>query len=388
MQQEAFQKIIQSVADGTATDEEISQYLNWYHSFEPAEDVWVEMKTDPSVFRSSLLNRIKEEIGAAGQEQLPVQQISGTPAKSGTALFRWVAGIAAAVATVIFGLYFFNYRNQDVERVLGVNDVAPARQGTVLYLASGKKISLTGVANGKLLEEPGIRISKSAAGELVYELSGKTDKPGEPNTLSTGKGETFKLKLPDGSMIWLNSASSLTYQSDLLKNGRREVSLAGEAYFEVAKDREHPFIVKSRNQEVTVLGTHFNVNSYENEPVVSTTLLEGSVRIAAGNAYATIAPGQQAVRSNGGLSVKQVNAESFLAWQKNQFMFERQNIAAIMRMIERWYDVEVIYQGKPVTATFSGGISRFDNLYKVLRSLESTDKVKFEIEGRIVYVRN
>ena len=388
MEEQALQEILNKVASGTATEDEISQYLRWYRSFKSPENVWAEIKADPSAFKISLLTRIKQEINSSTEQVTnPQQQIVWSSPRRQTTTLRWVAAIAASVVAVV-GLYFFNYRNQEVERVLGVNEVAPARQGIFLSLANGKKISLSDAANGKLVEEPGIRISKTAEGELVYELSAGVDQPDQLNTLSTGKGETFKLKLPDGSMIWLNAASSLTYQPDLLENGKRQVLLKGEAYFEVAKDAEHPFVVKSRDQEITVLGTHFNVNSYGNEPEVSTTLLEGSVRVTAAKENVTLSPGQQSVTTGSGFIVSQVDAEAFLAWRNRQFLFERQHIQRIMRIIERWYDVEVVYRGNPVKATFSGGISRFDNLSQVLKSLESTDKVKFEIEGRVVYVTN
>ena len=388
MEEQAFQEILKKVGNGTATASEISQYLYWYHSFKSSDDVWIEMKADPSAFKFSLLNRIKQEINSSAEQVAqPQPEIARSSPGRQIKMFRWVAAIAALVA-VIVGIFLANNENQKVDRVLGVNEVAPARQGVFLSLSNGRRISLSAAADGKLVEESGIRISKTAKGELVYELSEKGDQPDQLNTLSTGKGETFKLRLPDGSMIWLNAASSLTYQPDLLEGGRRLVLLRGEAYFEIAKDAEHPFIVKSRDQEIAVLGTHFNVNSYGNEPMVSTTLLEGSLRVIAAKEQVMLSPGQQSVTSGSGLVVSQVDAESFLAWRNRQFLFEKQHIQHIMRVIERWYDVEIVYQGDPIDATFSGGISRFDHLSQVLESLESTDKVKFEIEGRVVYVRN
>ena len=247
MEEQAFQEILNKVGNGTATASEISQYLYWYHSFKSSDDVWVEMKADPSAFKFSLLSRIKQEITSSAEQVAPPQpEIARSSKRRQIKMLRWVAAIAASVA-VIVGIFFSHDENQKVDRVLGVNEVAPARQGVFLSLSNGRRISLSEAADGKLVEESGIRISKTAEGELVYELSEKGHQPDQLNTLSTGKGETFKLKLPDGSMIWLNAASSLTYQPDLLEGGRRMVLLRGEAYFEIAKDAEHPFIAALRH---------------------------------------------------------------------------------------------------------------------------------------------
>lgn len=314
------------------------------------------------------------------------QQKQPAPKLRKRKLWLWSGSVAAAVATILFGLYFFNFRAQDEHLVVGINEVKPAQGGITLLLANGKRINLSNAANGKLADEAGISISKTANGEVMYELGGAGAHGDQINTLTTGRGETYKLKLSDGSMIWLNSTSSLTYSPGLLKGGRREVQLKGEGYFEIAKDAEHPFVVRSRGQELLVLGTHFNVNSYDDEPAVVTTLLEGRVKVNANGRTATLAPGQQAVQSVAGLSLKQVDTEASIAWKNSQYLFEGEHIQSIMRVIARWYDVDVVYQGEPVAATFSGGISRLENLSQVLKSLETTDKVQFKIEGRILYV--
>ncbi|MNI39805.1 fec operon regulator FecR [compost metagenome] len=169
--------------------------------------------------------------------------------------------------------------------------------------------------------------------------------------------------------------------------GKREVELVGEAYFEVAKDPKHPFIVNTSGQQIKVLGTHFNVNSYADEPALRTTLLEGSVEVSSSNRKLKLLPGQQSsLNANGTLKLQQVDTAPIIAWTNHEFMFDEDDIESVMRKIARWYNVDVIYQGKKTTEKFGGGISRFDNVKQVLNLLENTGAVHFRIEGKNLYV--
>jgi transmembrane sensor len=308
--------------------------------------------------------------------------------------------IAAAVVLVLFGIYFFNYRNgkHSGSEALVTQHIEPGSVGATLALANGKKIRLNEAANGELAKEAGVVITKSANGDLIYEIKDKAGESGKVNTLSTANGQTYHLRLPDGTLVWLNSASSLTYAANLIKNGHRKVKLKGEAYFEVAKDKAHPFVVESKGQEVEVLGTHFNINSYADEPSTKTTLLEGSVRIvhapSSGNAAAgskedvILKPNQQADLQRGIIKVKPVVAEDAIAWKNGYFNFDSDNLESIMGRIARWYNIQPVYEDEFLKQEiFIGTISKYEKISKVLHMMERTGSIAFEIKGNKVIIK-
>jgi transmembrane sensor len=300
--------------------------------------------------------------------------------------------IAAAVVIVVFGIYFFNNNNTSNNIPLIAQDIAPGKTGATLTLANGKKIRLNEVANGELAKEAGVVITKSANGDLIYEIKDKAGESNKVNTLSTANGELYNLRLPDGSHVWLNSASSLTYTANLIKNGRRKVKLDGEAYFEVAKDKAHPFIVESKGQEVEVLGTHFNINSYADEGNTKTTLLEGKVNISSfkeGTIHQSqvLRPNQQAVNTGSTIKVAEVDAADVIGWKNGKFVFDNEGIETVMRKISRWYNVEIIYQEDISGIKVTGGIPRSKNVSKILEMLENTDGVHFKIEDKKIIVK-
>lgn len=300
----------------------------------------------------------------------------------------WLS-ISAAAAILLFAtvalVWFSAEKNQPA--VAFKTDISAGKIGATLTLTDGRQIKLDHAENGNLAEDAGVKISKSKTGELIYEISGNQRSTNGMNTLSTSRGETYQLRLPDGSQIWLNAASSLTYHTNLKHAGKRKVYLDGEAYFEIAKDKSTPFMVETSNQTVEVLGTHFNINSYLNERSANTTLLEGSVKISTKSGFNGILnPGEQGVVANGRLSIEPVDSRLSIAWKNNKFMFESASIQEVMRMIERWYNVEVVYEGDIPENKFGGSVSRFDNVSKVLQILASTKKVNFRIEERRIYV--
>jgi hypothetical protein len=299
--------------------------------------------------------------------------------------------VAVAVATIIFGAGLFYYNltidtknsNQHVYK----NDVAPGASGATLTLSNGKKIRLSDAQNGEVAKEAGVMITKSENGEVVYEVMGDSGELGKLNTLSTANGETYKLRLPDGSYVWLNSASSLTYSSKLVENGKRTVKLQGEGYFEIAKDKFHPFVVTTEKQTVEVLGTHFNINSYPDETVVSTTLVEGSVSVTSGKLRQVIKPGEQAINKGNSIQVNEVNPENVIDWKNGDFNLDELDFRVAMRKIARWYNVDVVYEASVPENIKSGGwISRSRSLSAVLRHIESSGQVRFRLEGKKVYV--
>ncbi len=300
-----------------------------------------------------------------------------------------IAIAAAAVATMIFGaglFYFYSQSGNTGQTTAYINDIVPGKQGATLTLANGHKILINEAATGKIASQSGVKISKASDGKIIYEISERNSGKLEYNTLSTTRGEQTQLRLPDGSVVFLNAASSLKYPTSFAKLDKRKVSLTGEGYFEISKDKAHPFVVESRGQNVEVLGTHFNINAYNDEPVIRTTLLEGRVKVAGRQGEKILNPGFEAMNTGNGITLNKVDTELAVAWKNNKFMFESGDIKSIMRMVERWYNVEVIYQGEVEMDNLYGTVSRFDNVSSLLRILESAGGVHFKIVGRKIYV--
>lgn len=304
--------------------------------------------------------------------------------------YKWLA-IASVVATIVFGAGMFYYTQKSkidpANQVAVTNDAPPGKMTATLTLANGKKIRLSDAVNGTIANESGVSVTKSANGQLEYKINGSETDPNKMNTLSTAKGETYRVRLQDGSSVYLNAASSLTYPASLNRNGKRVVSLTGEGYFEIAKDKVHPFVVKTGNQEVEVLGTHFNVNAYGDERAITTTLLEGSVKVSAGKKQKVIKPGEQAQNDGSNIHVAEVNVDNIVDWKDGDFFLNRVNFKIAMRKIARWYDVEFVYDASVPDELESGGwISRKNNLSAVLKSIESSGQVHFKVAGNKVYV--
>lgn len=310
----------------------------------------------------------------------------------------WIKIVAAASIVLTVGISLFLYKSnnptsikkQIVNEVLA-NDVGPGKNRATLTLSDGRKVLLAAASNGQLAEQAGVKIRKTSDGQLIYENGTNNTKSVQPvsNTLSTANGETYTLVLPDGSKVWLNAATSLKYPASFVNLRKRVIELSGEAYFEVSKDKSRPFIVKSVDQEVEVLGTHFNINSYTDELYTRTTLLEGAVRVSTGNNQIALQPGKQASlnKKQGNLVVSEVDVEEVMAWKNGNFVFMNEDIKSVMKKISRWYDVEVIYEQDVSEKAVWGTISRFRNVSQVLNMLEMTGVVKFKIEGRRIIVK-
>ncbi|HEY0176031.1 MAG TPA: FecR domain-containing protein, partial [Pedobacter sp.] len=220
--------------------------------------------------------------------------------------------------------------------------VLPGGNKAYLTLADGSKIILNDARIGKLATQAGIQVTKAKDGMLIYRLKDKktthTDSP--DNTITTPSGGQYQLVLSDGTKVWLNAASSLKFPAHFLK-GKREVELTGEAYFEVAKNAASPFIVKAADQQVLVLGTHFNIKAYQDENTVKTSLLEGRVNISLAGQTATLLPGQEALnRHNGQIGVHEADVEESIAWKKGLFQFNNAGIEEVMKQVARWYNVK------------------------------------------------
>ncbi len=264
------------------------------------------------------------------------------------------------------------------------HDVDPANGDVVLVLANGNRVMLDSAGQGSLLQQGDASVVKGDGG-ISYEVK----KPGGElvyNTLQTNKGKQYTLTLADGSRVWLNAETSVYYPTTF--NGKeRRVTIQGEAYFEITKDTGMPFIVETGNMEVEVLGTHFNIMAYNNEPGKKTTLIEGSVQIRDGNKSVKLEPGAQAiVAENKEIAIiENADTEEALAWKNGTFQFQRASMDAILRQVQRWYDVQVVYDGS-IKNGFNGGIPRDVPLSKLLYMLELTGWVKFKLENNILTV--
>ncbi|MBB6502523.1 FecR family protein [Pedobacter cryoconitis] len=308
----------------------------------------------------------------------------------------WPRAAAAASVLLCAGLGFYGYNNFYAEKQIAKPDIAPGKNGATLTLSNGRNIILSDATDGKLAQEGGVSIRKTANGEIVYDLTPVAQDTSitdhKINTLHTARGQQYQVRLPDGTNVWLNAASSLAYPTSLKGAAQRVVELNGEAYFEVAKDKKHPFIVKANQQRVEVLGTHFNISCYNDEPAVKTTLLEGSVKVLnlKSSVSGTLKPGQQSVIrfSDNLLQVRNVDTEEAVAWQKGEFSFDEERLESVMKKISRWYNVEVEFQDpSKKDVVFGGYISRFSHISKVLKMLELTGLAKFTVENNKVVVK-
>ncbi|SER49123.1 FecR family protein [Pedobacter rhizosphaerae] len=290
----------------------------------------------------------------------------------------------AAVLTVIVGLGILIYSRGAAPSVEFTQDIAAGKSGATLTLADGKKIYINDISSGKLVDSSGLKIIRSESGEIVCQATGRLDQKLVYNQLATSNGEKIKVILPDSSVVLMNAASSITYPSTFAGMKNRLIELKGEAYFEVAKDKHHPFIVKTAHQEIEVLGTHFNVNDYEVLSGTKTTLLEGSVKI--NNNY-LLKPGELAINKSGSVKIVQADLESEVAWVKNEFYFRAEPLENVMSTIARWYNVELTYQDEEIKKIpLIGRISRTKSLAAVLERLAEAGHIRFKIEDKKVTV--
>ena len=268
---------------------------------------------------------------------------------------------------------------------LVVADALPGSKGAVLTLSNGQQIILDSAGNGQLASQGGTTIINKN-GEVVYDI--KEADAGEVlyNTMSTAKGRQYQLILSDGTKVWLNSASSIRYPAAFAGNVRN-VSITGEAYFEVAKDKAKPFIVAVNNMEVKVLGTHFNINAYADEEAIKTTLLEGSVQVSNAADVAMLVPGQQSrLYKTGAIqTISNADLEEAVAWKNGVFIFNNADIQAVMRQVGRWFDLEVAYEGAIPKDSFGGKLPMDAKVTEVLAALQQT-QVHFRIEGKRLIV--
>ncbi len=310
--------------------------------------------------------------------------------------FSWIRYAAAAVLILIVGggILLQQWKNSSKivlvtdQKELSTNDLAPGGNKAILTLADGKQIVLDETKNGDLTRQGNTKIIK-LDGKLAYNKVGNSSEI-LYNTIATPKGGQYQLILTDGTKVWLNAASSLRFPTSF-QGKERKVEITGEGYFEVAKNPAKPFIVSINNAngkigEVEVLGTHFNINAYKDEPDVKATLLEGSVKVKMDNAVQMLVPGQQANLQPGKIALeKNVDISQVVAWKEGFFLFDNTDLQSLMRQVARWYNVEVSFTGKVKEDGFSGKINRDVPLSKFLKVLEMND-VHVKVEGQKIIV--
>jgi ferric-dicitrate binding protein FerR (iron transport regulator) len=304
--------------------------------------------------------------------------------------FRFISLKKVAVAaSVIFSLglsaYFAFFKNEkkkgEIVNVPALKDVeAPKGTKAMITLADGRQVSIDSLTT---ITQGNVQVTKTTDGKVVY--SGKTSEV-VYNTLTNPRGSrVIDITLADGSHVWLNAGSSITYPVAFTSN-ERKVSMTGEAYFEVSHNSSMPFVVSKADVQVQVLGTHFNVNAYDDESDIKVTLLEGSVKVLKGNSSNVIKPGQQARIASDINIINVVDLEQVMAWKNGNFKFSHTDLKVIMREIGRWYDVEVIYEGNIPVQLYNVGVPRTANVSEVLKGLEYTG-AHFSVEGKKIIVR-
>lgn len=298
---------------------------------------------------------------------------------------------AAAILLVVSFVLFFYVHKSPVAAVAGsiyVNDVPSGKNKAFLTLGDGKRVSLDDAENGNIIQQEGVVITKTGDGKLIYQVEDKKNevKPAVLNTIETPQGGQWQINLPDGTQVWLNSASRLTYPSTFSGLKTRSVTLSGEAYFEVAHDKSKPFVIVTGKQTAEVLGTHFNINSYEDEPATKTTLLEGSIKVTVNRKSEILRPGQEAAAAEK-ISVTNVDTDNAVAWKNGDFNFGQHDFRTTMRQLARWYNVEIVYDDSaPDDVKLHGWISRSKSVVSVLKVMELTGEVHFKVKGRRVVV--
>jgi transmembrane sensor len=334
---------------------------------------------------------VRKLIAADGQpESIPFQRRR-----------RWWTYVAAAmIVGIVILTGYYERLDKPSEEVVSVldknslreNDVLPGGDKASLSLADGRVILLDNENRGLLVKEKNVNIY-SKNGQVVYDAQNNRDSSSVYNILKTAAGQTYKLTLSDGTKVWLNAKSSLRFPVSF-SGTERSVDLEGEVYFEIAKDQTKKFLVNAMGTTTEVLGTHFNVNAYNDENNLKVTLLEGSVKIRStansGLKSVTIKPGQQAqvdLATGGGeiQVINDVDMEEAVAWKEGSFVFKGENLSVIMRQIARWYDISVEYAGKEPVGKYSGIVSRTTKLSEVLSMLEQSD-IHFKMEKRRLIV--
>jgi transmembrane sensor len=297
--------------------------------------------------------------------------------------------IAAAIILVCYiGIKQFFLKSEIHKSVVTYTkkDIPPGSDKAILKLADGSEIILPDQENGLISEQGQTHIKKNSEGFIEYIANNNIEKV-VYNTLSTPRAGQYKLMLPDKSLVWLNSESSITFPTAFVGK-QRKVIITGEVYFEIAKDKQKPFFVENENTNVEVLGTHFNINTYANEDKTTITLLEGSIKLSNKQSSEILHPGQQAwFNKDENINIKSIDTDNAVDWKNGLFIFENASLVSVMKEIERWYNVDVEYIGTKPDIKFNGIIQRNNNISKLLKILEAAGNIDFVIKENKIEVK-
>jgi len=368
-EQEACE-LLKKYKDGLCTPEEQAMMDGWYKDLED------KLPDDPYTDSDEAVGRVWQ---MAVDKHVP---------QSSKSTLYWPVAAAIAVALATSVLYFI-YRKPaqqpkqpivDLYAYNKAHDIGAGSNKAILTLANGENIALDTARLGEVALQGGVSIRKNEKGQLVYTVA-EGSGPMAYNTISTPNGGTYEVYLPDGSHVYLNAASSLKFPT-AFKGRERNVTLTGEAYFEVTRNTEQPFIVSATEQVVKVLGTRFNVASYAGEPV-KTTLAEGRIELSSPSfsQKRVLTPGEQATVKDAGFAVAKVSADDAIAWKDGLFVFRSTPLPVVLKQLSRWYDVDADGIEVP-NITFDGEISRDQPLSELLFVIQETSHVKLRIEGR------
>lgn len=382
MSEQELHNLMSRYFNGTATPEEEEALMQLLADSDNEaavkavmDDVWQESRDIPVIYTTEQSKQLLQKI-------LSVRSINAR---------IWWSAAAAVLVLILAGGWWFGQRSNKQSLLVqhtNVQDVAPGGNKATLTLANGQVIVLEEAENGTLSKQGTATVIKLKSGQLAYNnANGST--AGEPaalNTLSTPRGGQYQVTLPDGTVVWLNAASSITFPTTFTGKNR-EVQLKGEAYFEVATNARQPFMVKVNQMEVQVLGTSFNLMAYNDERVVKTTLVNGAVKVKRENKDVLLKPGQQVQLDNkGDMKVVQADLDATIAWKNGLFTFNDATIEDVMRQLGRWYDMEIVYPEGIPQDLFRGEMFRNENMSSALKILAASG-VNFSVEGRKIIVK-
>nr|WP_067061612.1 FecR family protein [Mucilaginibacter sp. L294] len=382
MTQEEYIILYGKFLSGSVTPEETEMLTRYKDEFDLSRFDDGETIPDQKLIRDRIYVQIQNKMRINTQPK-PIRRL-------------WWSVAASFLLLSSMGLYLVNKHtskgtDKTTQFVKAQKPIVPGTNKAILILGNGDTVNLDQTGNGRIAQAGKMVINKMNNGKLAYEKKGSAINGEDKisfNTIMTPRGGQYQVTLPDGTSVWLNSASSLRYPTSFT-GAERHVELKGEAYFEVAKNKDMPFTVNAGRVDVKVLGTHFNIAAYSDDASSKTTLLEGAIRLTKNDQQVILTPGQQAISANEGpkLVMKTVNAEDAIAWKNGYFSFRKETLECAMRKIARWYDVEVEYQGKMSDKILGGSVLRTESINEVLKILESTEIAKFKIVGRRIMVK-
>jgi ferric-dicitrate binding protein FerR (iron transport regulator) len=386
-----FERYIQNIL----TADEEKEFMNGLNAIDDGYDIdeiltqlWLDSGEPDAIADAESERRIQNVMNRVNTKKSPAVLLF-------FGRYGWLKAAAVLAVALSAGLWFVNHQPKTTQAALVKNTPIAIRPGgnkAYLTMANGSTIVLNDVKNGNVAVQAGIQVNKVKNGLVAYDSKDKVPAPNAAtqfNTITTPRGGQYQVLLADGTKAWLNAASSLKFP--VAFNGdERKVEITGEVYFEVAKDKAHPFIVKANDVNVRVLGTHFDVSAYADDDAVITTLMEGSVKMTKGTVSSLLKPGQQgiAINNKGNVTLQNADIEATEAWRKGLFIFHDETIANVMKIMARWYDVDIVYEGDVKNKEFGGSTSKDKNIVTLLENMKLTGAIHYRIDGRRVIVMN